>query len=214
MDKKMDKKINKKLLTVTMGNKKLPDSITIFNLPANKKNICIGQTKECKKYCYAKFGVYPNVKKSRLKNFKASKKNDFSALLKTAILLTGNNIIRFHESGDFYNQKYLDKCFSVAESMPEKFFFTYTKTTPFLDFSKTPKNFRTIDSLNSPGSKYKAYVLKTNQKIKKGDVLCPGSCGTCNICYNKKNKKGFSIAFKRHEGPRISLLKRKNKNNL
>lgn len=39
--------------------------------------------------------------------------------------------VRIHESGDFYNQKYLDAWVMVAKSMPDILFYAYSKSIPY-----------------------------------------------------------------------------------
>ena len=59
------------------------------------------------------------------------------------------SILRMHESGDFYNQKYFDAWVKVAKERTDILFYGYTKAIPFLvkRYNDLPKNFRLIGSV-------------------------------------------------------------------
>lgn len=78
--------------------------------------------------------------------------------------------VRIHESGDFYNGKYLDAWMNVAKKMPDVHFYAYTKSIPLVkqredELSKIP-NFSLTLSL---GGKKDDMIDKVN--IKQAEVF-------------------------------------------
>jgi len=194
---------------LSLGNRKLQDDIAIFNLP--HRRTCPGATPECKKYCYAQKAerLYKATLPYRELNFKTSKTKHF---VKDVIAALSNiqhkvRAVRIHESGDFYNQEYLNKWVEIAKAFPKIIFTAYTKSL-HLNFTeaKRLKNmvlFASIDPttpkymLDRNTLKYKATVIKPGQKIPRGYFECPGSCRNfnCTHCYHKKTK---NVAFHQH----------------
>lgn len=186
------------------GNRKLPKSTLIWNLPTGLT--CIGKTKECIKYCYAKKAekMYPQVLPFRLRNFKISKLKDFSEIIISMLgsLKDNWNTIRIHESGDFYNQEYLNKWIEIAKAIQPKIVYAYTKSLD-LDFSNKPYNFIVIVSDDNP----KSDTLKRYKKEFNGIACvgiknflyyqCPMDCKKCSYCFT--NHTYFkAINFKKH----------------
>lgn len=192
---------------LSFGNRKLPTTMGIFNLPAVKT--CPGSTPECRKWCYARKAerIYPQVLPFRENNFKMSLLDSFETDIEAELARKRKvNTVRIHESGDFYNQKYLDKWLSIARKHPELTFFAYTKNQR-LDFSKRPKNF--ILLLSDDNKEFKkewhffdgvASVSEEHVDKVKGGFVCPypvKSCKDCNYCYS--NKKEFKhVVFNKH----------------
>lgn len=103
----------------------------------------------CKAYCYAKQGRYtmPNVFDARLANLVASVSADFVEKTVEALLASKADIVRVHDSGDFYSQVYLEKWFMIARHLPEMTFYAYTKSLDLDLYSLKPKNFQLVQSL-------------------------------------------------------------------
>ena len=183
-------------LTVSKGNFKLPVTTTILNLPT--KLSCIQITKDCSR-CYAEKAekMRPCVLPCRVRNMQSTKKKTFVYDLIKLIDKSKNLVFRYHESGDFYSQDYLNKAFQIAIKRPKVFFYAYSKSTKKLNFKNRPKNFRLIDSLCLKASKHKAKVIFENDSIPKGFFVCPGSCKKCNYCFNPKTKNVL-VAFPLH----------------
>jgi len=188
---------------LSRGNHKLPKTTAIFNLPAVMT--CPRSTPECRKYCYARKAerMYPQVLPFRLTNLALTKSSafvtDVSKELKNSRTV---DTVRIHESGDFYDQKYLDKWITIAKTFPKLVFYAYTKSF-HLDFSKRPSNFIVIfsDDRNKLPQYHKALdgvarVIMKNEPVPNGFFLCPGDCKTCNYCYNLNKPK--SVAFRIH----------------
>src|SRR5574343_650785 len=112
-------------MKLSRGNRKLKQGYLIWNLPAVKT--CPGSTAICRKLCYARKAerVYPDVLPCRMSNYHDSKKESFTddmIMLIEKTLKTYkkfNGYFRVHESGDFYNQKYLDSWFKIVAQFPE-----------------------------------------------------------------------------------------------
>ena len=183
-------------MKTSKGNLKLPVSIGIFNQPAIKT--CNPyHCKDCKSICYAIRAEkrFPAAKKSRAHNLRESKKSTFIVNMTSHIANMRVKTFRIHESGDFYNQTYLDGWVSVAKALPNIQFYAYTKSID-LDFSKRPTNLRIIASV--PCNDLDGVALVVNKGITlAGFLACPGSCKTCSYCYS--NGKSFrKIAFTIH----------------
>jgi len=138
---------NKLLLKWSFDNKKLKKTNTVsFNLPAVE---ACPQAGICATVCYATQGayIYPNVKNARRFNFDLAKKNgeELEKKLIHDLRLIKQISIRLHDSGDFFNQNYLDVWHAVIRRFPEKQFYAYTKSL-HLDFSGKPHNFTLIQS--------------------------------------------------------------------
>jgi hypothetical protein len=135
-------------VSMDKGNKKLAKNITTFNLPAIKS---CPNSKDCAKFCYAKKAerIYPSARISRERNFRLAKEN--LQLLKAKILknLRKGDIVRIHESGDFFSQEYLDMWYEVMKERQDVMFYAYTKTEAMWDFSKVKalENFSLVPSI-------------------------------------------------------------------
>lgn len=125
-----------------------------FGLPAVQT--CPGADK-CKSGCYATQGTYSfrQVRENRQTNFIRSKDSttfkqdlineiyDLDMKHPTKIL-----IIRIHDSGDFYNQEYLNTWLEVINSFSHVIFYAYTKSIHLFNpiYLDLPENFRVIYS--------------------------------------------------------------------
>lgn len=139
-----------------------------FGIPAGKTCPKAG---ECTKFCYAKQGAYTwsSTINARQHNLNCAM-NDRFVQSATCDLIKMKNVeaIRIHDSGDFYSQKYLNKWIQIAEAIPHKIFYAYTKSL-HLDFSQIPSNFIVIQSMGGKldrmidTSKPHAIVFKDHQ---------------------------------------------------
>lgn len=177
-----------------IGNHKLPKTIGIFNLP--HLITCPGATSWCRLKCYAQKAerTYKNVLPYRHWNLEMSKRDDFVSMVNAELATARKQFVRIHESGDFYNQTYVNKWYEIIKANPNIMFTFYTKSFHLFDFRKIRrlKNvnaFASID-LSTPKERLKkargwmkAYILQGQTPC---DVfVCPGSCKTCSHCYNK-----------------------------
>jgi hypothetical protein len=185
------------------GNMKLPKETLIWNLPAIKT--CPNSTEACRKHCYALKAekMYPNVLPFRELNLKLSKEKDFAEMIESELATSNFEQIRISESGDFYNQEYLNKWIDIAKKIPSKIVYAYTKSI-HLDFSKKPRNMIiiysdderkvTIKELKKKGFNGRATV---DNKALKNETLCPGSCKECSYCFSE-DKVFKRVVFKKH----------------
>lgn len=185
------------------GNRKLPKTTAIWNLPSGLT--CPKSTIECRKWCYANKAekMYPNVLPFRIKNFKLTKQPNFKEILiKELKQLKGIKQIRIHESGDFYNQKYLNDWITIAKTFSDKIFYAYTKSY-HLNFKERPKNFIILLSDDNSEHQDKYYkfdgVTKVSKTIdlKENYFTCLGNCKLCDVCF-KPSRKFKQINFHIH----------------
>ena len=191
------------LLNVSRQNKKLvPNKETAFiiwNLPA--VITCPYRTKECEKFCYAKKAekAYPTVLPSRERNLAESKKAEFAVNMTETILQIAkgtkkkNIIVRIHESGDFYNQSYVNAWLEIMDNCKADRrikFIAYTKSFKFFDGVKLPKNFSLRASIWSDTKPEQLEIVKRNnwniytavESFKVGDSFTRCRCKDCATC--------------------------------
>jgi hypothetical protein len=195
------------------NNKKLGKKVATFNLPS--KVTCPGRTKECELICYAKKAeqCYKTALDSRKRNLKESKKKTFvSSALKELEKIT---MVRVHESGDFYNQEYLDKWKEIWTNCPDTKFLAFTKSF-HLDFGELPENVSIYCSIDSTTIKTpleglpKALTVMKRENVPNGYRYCwpigkkeDGTkdlnhyhiCGDkCMLCWDNK----VDVAWSKH----------------
>lgn len=132
---------------ISLGNAKLQDTF-LWSIPP--VSTCPGATDQCKKDCYAlkAYRRFPTAKKSYDHNYELTKQDNFADLIVHYLFTEKQSkrktaryeYFRVHESGDFYNQNYLNKFIEIAKRAPHIKFLAYTKSG-WLDFSKLPTNF-------------------------------------------------------------------------
>lgn len=151
-----------KLLT---KNKKMSKSAnelyTLYNfgIPAYKSFtglITCPLAGKCIKGCYAQAGAYTwsNVAQayeyrleiSRSDQFIDSVQKELTPKIKTAKRQGKQLVIRIHDSGDFYNVKYLNKWLKIIQNNPTVKFYAYTKMVSLFKKLTVPNNFTVIFS--------------------------------------------------------------------
>ena len=197
-------------------NRKLGKKIGIFNLPAEKT--CPGRTKECGRVCYAKKAerIYPNSLAKRRWNHAFANSLGFVQAITDEIRKYGLEKVRIHESGDFYNQRYLNRWIKIAADCPDTRFLAFTKSF-HLDFSKIPANLVVICSIDTSTTKVPisgmttALTLPAGATSIQGRYTCPpvgrnpvtlkkdpdhhNYCGvSCNHCWDNKGP----VAWMKH----------------
>lgn len=138
----------------SFGNKKLKKLDTVsFNIPAFRSadgfKTC-PKAGLCATVCYARQGHYIMSHVQATREFNLSKaRGSKIALIKMLtedLRKIKNKIIRVHDSGDFFDQAYMNAWFEVASRFPEKRFYAYTKSL-HLNRAKQPSNFQIIQSV-------------------------------------------------------------------
>lgn len=203
-------------LNVSRSNKKLVPTETtgfiIWNLPAIIT--CPYATAMCKAVCYARKAeqAYPDCLPSRMRNLQETRKESFPDnmiyTIYKAVYYTPKKvlIVRIHESGDFYNKKYVAdwlkiilacKVFDGKKYPVRVKFIAYTKSFPFFDGVKIPANFSLRASLFADTSEKQKALIKKNDwpiytavdKFQKGDKFTRcrcADCATCGKCWSKR----------------------------
>jgi len=194
------------MIYISKGNRRM--NIPTFSLPAVVS--CNNTTALCRLNCYARKAekCYPNVLPSRERNYRESETNNFITQVKEWLDKHKPNYFRIHESGDFYNQEYLEKWFKIIKDYPDIKFLVYTQMYN-LDYSKKPDNlvvYWTVwsDSSSVPKKGLFAYVvdngsskLPTNKYATSSYVCQKGKtidkCDNCLHCFNGKGNVIFKV---------------------
>lgn len=123
------------------------NGLRVFNFGIPAQSTCLWADK-CKAYCYASKGAYiwGNVKPAFERRLEVTKRDDFPQIMMAEITRRKADVIRIHDSGDFYSREYLHKWIKVMESMPQVKFYAYSKSLPLFDGVKLPDNFTLIKS--------------------------------------------------------------------
>ncbi len=124
------------------------NGLRVFNFGITAGLTC-PQAGACAKFCYAKKGTYSwgNVKPAFQKRFEITKQDDFCELIFEEIVNKQADIIRIHDSGDFYNMEYLSKWLKIIEALPHVKFYAYTKSLDLFEHVTLPDNFTVIYSM-------------------------------------------------------------------
>lgn len=108
----------------------------------------------CKQVCYARKGGYVQFPSAftfsaRILNFLLNDWQGFKNQLASEIEAEHQKfsqkgvvvVVRWHDSGDFFNEKYLQIALDIAKSTPEVIHYAYTKSVGMVDKASKPKNF-------------------------------------------------------------------------
>lgn len=183
-------------------------SFNISTNPCKDIEVC----KACyNTYCYARKieRLYPAFKAKNLRNLALTQTSNFIELISEELVFAGD-YIRVHSSGEFYDQKYLDRWMMIARRFPAKTFYCYTKRYD-LDFSHRPRNmvvYLSDDLLQIMGSmdivrKFdgvtyirfdKSVPIERGFKLCKHQTKAETQCDRCFEC----TKPGGRICFDKH----------------
>ena len=169
-------------LLLSFGNTKISRLVAIFDLPAL---YTCPAAKACCKYCTsfkAQIGRWKGVPQARWRNFWSSLYGPrFVDQMVANIQASRVKWVRFHTSGDLYNQLYIRKISEIARRLPQIHFYLYTKS---LHFKLRPltalPNFTVIRSfgghydsrINKAKHNY-ARVITDPKDQRAGEFLCP-----------------------------------------
>ncbi|HDR8014960.1 TPA: hypothetical protein QCY70_004928 [Bacillus cereus] len=194
---------------ISTGNMKVKDTF-IWSLPPLKT--CPGATAACKKSCYAKkaYLAYPSAKKAWEHNDLLTWHADFVEIITNWLNGELNSrrktskfkYFRIHESGDFYNQRYLDQWKEIARRFPGIKFLAYTKSG-WLDFSNCPENLMIRVSIwedtnprlvkNVVDELPRAIMDGMEEKGKTFHCKPTYKCHECRFCWDSQNDVKFSL---------------------
>lgn len=172
----------------------------------------------CYKKCYASHGnqMFPNVQGAYYRNFRIYSENPelFFEQLYFKIKFSGLPLVRFFDSGDFPDSRFLEKSVELANKFPNVRFMAFTKkydiVNKYLDEGGIiPYNFNIIFSawdvlwyVPNPHNLPIAYVKfkddRFTPEIPTNAFHCKGrevNCSTCQMCWNKRVK---SVYFDEH----------------
>lgn len=185
------------------GNKKYEGmKVLTFGLPAIKT--CPGAG-WCKKICYAMRGNMgmPMARKAQERRLGQSKRADFAEKMIAELGRRKScNMVRIHDSGDFYDLTYFDKWCEVAIARPDITFFAYTKMVAMLkkwvDAGQVPKNLKLIYSyggkwdemINTACDRHAKVFENKNQLVKAGYRMSPDNL-PLSIHNPDANHEGF-----------------------
>jgi Gene product 88 len=143
----------------SFGNKKLQGGIVAFGLPAYRSEsgfaVC-PMAGSCAGLCYARQGQYvlPTVKTPREHNLawlRSHSAEDFASAMGTDLqaMHPAWQIVRIHDSGDFFTPAYLAAWIAVAKAHPTLTFYGYTKMIRLLAqvWDQMPPNMRLVQSV-------------------------------------------------------------------
>ena len=188
-------------------NAKLGNNVSILNLPPIKT--CTNCS-TCAGSCYANFRYrYPNVKQRWDNNWEMTKSDKFVELSTTELKYKATPIVRYHESGDFYSEEYIDKCFDLAVANPHISFFGYTKNKSALrlnalanvniiySFYETPigevRNYGTQEYCEYLRDNFGANICPHGYTADKENFKCMIDCTEClqadNMCFVEHGQK-------------------------
>jgi hypothetical protein len=186
------------------GNDKIKKAL-VWSLPS--RTTCPGATDICKAVCYAKATEefhHNVVPQARERNFKLSKRRDFTALIIDALKRRRLRALRIHESGDFYNQEYLNKWVEIMKARPDFLFWAFTKSY-MLDWTEALKlpnlKLRSSVDATSKGSIPGVPLAILSKHTHKGVTDCPGTlvsghaikCNVdCRLCMETEDHIRFT----------------------
>jgi hypothetical protein len=115
---------------VVKGNTKLGKSIHSFSLPAIFT--CPGSTIPCRDLCYAcrrqSHFMHESVQDRYWSNMAMSLRPDFPMLIAEPLSRIKTPTLRWHVSGDFYDDDYAHKVFQAARMSPRATMTSYTRS--------------------------------------------------------------------------------------
>ena len=185
---------------------------------------CPFSTEHCRKKCYAiKAEVGKSGKMtvlSRTINFLESLNLNFvqnmiatieNYLRKPSYQKAETIIVRIHESGDFYNQKYANDWLEIInhfKAVKKLHFIAYTKSFRYFDGKTLPKALKLMASEWDDTKAEEMEIVKRNgwkiytavksfQELKEGNYLhcrCE-DCATCGFCIYHKYKKNVACVI-------------------
>ena len=133
-----------------------------FNIPRLKS--ADGQTTcpyagICAKYCYADQGrmgmpMSKGVREDNLQKLNAMTKLQIAAAIEEDLdHMPSVTHVRIHDSGDFFARWYYETWMGIARTFPDRLFYAYTKSIPFLKWKDHPENFRVTQSVGGKRDK-------------------------------------------------------------
>jgi hypothetical protein len=199
---------------ISAGNSKigivLNVNLTMFS--GCKKGVPCAKPRVC--YASKFYQIYPEVKKAWDSNLWMAKNDRNIFFRDIADFISRMKVLppffRWHVSGDFLDQNYLDNTIAIAKGFPSIKFLAFTKMH-HLNYSRVPKNYQIIFSMwpgwgDDSNKKVKARAWLYQPKNPYAElrlpeagnaVSCPGSCAKCRACWNLDHLGG-NVVFTIH----------------
>jgi hypothetical protein len=123
-----------------------------FGIPAYKTasgKLTCPFADSCIKFCYAQKGAYiwSNVKPAFEKRYQITLQDNFADIMQTEINKKRPDVVRVHDSGDYYSRAYLQKWLTIFKNNPNVHFYSYTNSISlFKELKQLPNNFTVIYS--------------------------------------------------------------------
>jgi len=190
-------------INIKAGNHKLGIDTAIINMgaaidcPSKRKKLCqLSDNVKC--YALKAEKLYPSVINYRRKQAKYWLQNTTSNILSDIYEFIKRKTypikyLRFNESGDFYNQKDVDKLSQIAISLNYRGIITYGYT------ARSDLYYNKIHFLLKGSGFFapngKTTVIKKVEDLPDNFYLCGNDCRVCTLC---KDKNNINIAFKYH----------------
>lgn len=197
---------------VRNGNSKLGKGIGKVSLPAVQT--CPGRG-ECERFCYAaklmmRFPAYNDSIQGHLQILENNPEG-YMATVVHDILKGKYEVVRVHESGDFYNLDQIKLWSAIANEMPNVQFYAYTRSwtvaslKPALEALKALPNFSvraSVEPGETPpkGWAYTTVVPKDATDRPDGGIICheqtgkKPDCISCGVCW----KATVPVLFRMH----------------
>jgi len=142
---------NSKLKKTSKENNKRVFNFGISAYKTSTGKLVCPFAKDCVKFCYAQKGAYNfgNVKPLFEQRYNLTKSDIFIEAINQSIKAKKVDILRIHDSGDFYSNEYINKWLTIAKANKDVIFYAYTKSIPLFEKINLPKNFIVIYSYGS-----------------------------------------------------------------
>ena len=210
----------------TGRNAKIGDNVSILNLPPIKT--CVNCA-TCSKSCYAMFRYgFPSVKARWDSNLKLTKSSSFVDKASIELKYKGSNIVRFHESGDFYNMAYINKCYKLAKQNPNIMFYGYTKNIEALKLNKLQnvniiysliktelgyvRNYGTKEYCDYLHDNYNVLICPHDKTWKASGKKCMVDCTEClncqSVCFVEHGRKAKSDTYSSSTLAKLKAVKK------
>ena len=183
------------------GNSKIPRSTAIYNItsandcPSMKLGLCAAKLQGCK--CYAlksEYSYHPDVLPYRRKQAKLWEELTAVEFAKQFLVInfsrgTKFTALRLNVSGDFKNQKDVDKSEEIARILKLNGITVYTYSSrKDLNFSGCKNLILSGSNFTKAGVSNIFKIIEKKEDKPKGWLLCKGDCNICNRCQIRNQK--------------------------
>lgn len=194
-----------KAISIAKGNTKMGRVPSISLPPIKACSRCAA--KYCGKACYAMkaYRMYKQTKAAYDRNYEVARTdpNEYFRQVEAFLARVKPSFFRFHVSGDFLDQDYVNRAYVLARKFPEIKFLAFTKRFE-LSFAGRPENFTIVFSA-WPGMHMRrragiqvAWMQDgTETRVPANALECPGNCETCAMCWNLSTIKR-DVVFNKH----------------